>query len=158
VAKESEEKKTASEDEQKVTGVADTNEAKKQRRRLKPAPTIREQSEKAAERAGQPRKRGIVSKILGAPFRFIGWILRNTIGRVFRFLGRYKFFRFIGYIFVPPYFRSAWKELRLVTWPDFRQTRDLTIAVIIFSIIFAAIVGIVDYGLDKVFRSLILDK
>jgi preprotein translocase SecE subunit len=148
VATESEDKKTAPADAQPEAG-------KKARRRLKPAPTIREQSEQAAARAGQPKKRSAAGKVLSAPFRLIGWLLKNTIGRVFRFLGRYKIFRFIGYIFVPPYFRSAWKELRLVTWPGFRQTLDLTVAVIIFSIIFAAIVGIVDYGLDKVFRAII---
>lgn len=152
MATESEDKKTASEDAQTA---ADAATDKKTRRRLKPAPTIREQSEQAAARASQPKRRGKVNKILGAPFRLIGWILRNTVGRVFRFLGRFRFFRVIGYIFVPPYFRRAWKELRLVTWPDFRQTRDLTVAVIIFSIIFAAIVGALDYGLDKAFKAII---
>lgn len=124
----------------------------KAKRRLRPSPTVREQSEKAAAKAAAPRKRGIAAKLLGAPFRLLGRIFRP----VFRFLGRYKFFRIIGYILVPPYFRSAWRELRLVTWPNFRQTRDLTIAVLIFSVIFGIIVAIVDYGLDKVFRNFIL--
>lgn len=122
----------------------------KAKRRLRPAPTVREQSEKAAARADRPRRRGVIGKVLGAPFRLIA--------RIFRPLGRFKVFRIIGYIFVPPFFRNAWKELRLVTWPDFRQTRDLTFAVLIFSIIFGAIVAVTDYGLDKVFRKVILNQ
>lgn len=125
------------------------------KRRLRAAPTtIREQSEKATAKAARPVKRGVVSTILGAPFRLIAWIFRP----LFRFLGKYKFFRFIGFIFVPPYFRSAWRELKLVTWPNFRQTRDLTFAVIMFSIVFGAIVAATDYGLDKIFRKVFLQQ
>ncbi len=124
------------------------------KRRLRAAPTIREQSEKATAKAALPAKRSIVSTILGAPFRLIAWIFRP----LFRFLGKYKFFRFIGYIFVPPYFRSAWRELKLVTWPNFRQTRDLTFAVIMFSIVFGALVAVTDYGLDKIFRKVFLQQ
>lgn len=125
----------------------------KTKRRLKPAQTIREQSAAATAKADAPRKRSIVGRILSAPFRLIAWILRPP----FRFLNRFKLFRFIGYIFVPPFVRNAWKELKLVDWPNFRQTRDLTVAVIIFSIIFGVIVAIVDYGFDKLFRKVILD-
>lgn len=126
------------------------------KRRLKPAPaiSIREQSEKASAKAARPARRSIASTILGAPFRLIGWIFRP----LFRYLNKFKFFRFIGYIFVPPYFRSAWHELKLVTWPNFRQTRDLTFAVIMFSIVFGALVALIDYGLDKIFRKVFLQQ
>lgn len=131
------------------------------KRKLRQSPTIRQQSEKAAASANNsaPHQRGIVVTILLAPFRLIGLVLKLVwwpFAKVGRFLGRYKFFRAIGYIFVPPYFRSAWRELRQVTWPNFRQTRDLTVAVIIFSIIFGLIVAGVDFVLDKVFREFIL--
>jgi preprotein translocase subunit SecE len=59
---------------------------------------------------------------------------------------------------VPPYFRNSWKELTQVTWPDRRQTRRLTFAVILFSVIFGTIVAGVDFGLDKLFRTFILNK
>lgn len=134
-----------------------TSEGRRAKRRLKPTQSIREQSELATAKAAAPRKRGIVSRILGAPFRLLGRLLAKIFGPVFRFLGRYRFFRIIGYILVPPYFRSAWRELRQVTWPDFRTTRDLTFAVIVFSIIFGLIVAAVDWGLDKIFRNFILN-
>lgn len=130
----------------------------RRKRRLKSSSTVREQSEKAIQ-GSAPRKHGIIATVLLAPFRLIGLVLKLVwwpFAKAGRFLGRYKFFRFIGYIFVPPYVRSAWRELRLVTWPDFRQTRDLVIAVIIFSVIFGIIVAGVDFVLDKIFRNVIL--
>lgn len=142
-------------------------EAKK-KRRLKPAaPSIREQSEIAAakaEKAGisdQPQRNAFV-KLIRLPFLIVLWPLRllwkYIIVPPFRFLGRYKFFRVIGYVIVPPYFRSAFSELRLVTWPGPRETFGLVVAVLIFSIVFGVLIAGVDYGLDKLFRSVILNK
>lgn len=56
----------------------------------------------------------------------------------------------------PSFFGDAWRELKLVTWPDRSETTKLTVAVIIFAVIFGAIIAIVDYGLDKLFRNVIL--
>ncbi len=132
-----------------------TEEPTRPKRRLKTAPqSLREQSEIATAKAGKAGRRGIVSTVLGAPFRLIARIFRP----LFSYLNKYKFFRVIGYIFVPPYFRSAWRELRLVVWPNFRQTRDLTFAVLVFSIIFGVFVAIIDWGLDKVFRKVFLQQ
>ncbi len=136
---------------------ADTNsengDNKRTRRVLRPAAeptTLREQSEKAQAKSGLEGKRSRIGRILSAPFKLIG--------RIFRPLGKFKVFRAIGYVLAPPYIRNAWKELRLVTWPNARQTRRLTFAVIVFSLIFGGIVAIVDYGLDKLFRALILNQ
>lgn len=131
-----------------------TDDSTQRRRRvLRPAPeptTIREQSEKAQAASGKEAKRSRFGRIAAKPFRFIG--------RLFRPLGKFKLFRAIGYVLVPPYIRNAWKELRLVTWPNTKQTRQLTFAVIVFSLVFGGIVAIVDYGLDKAFRALILNQ
>jgi preprotein translocase SecE subunit len=126
---------------------------KTKRRVLRAAPeptTVREQSEKAQAKSGQPARLGRIGNVLAAPFRFIG--------RLFRPLGRIKFFRILGYILAPPYIRNSWKELKQVTWPNRLQTRQLTFAVIVFSLLFGGVVAIVDFGLDKVFRALILNK
>jgi preprotein translocase SecE subunit len=126
---------------------------KRKRRVLRPAAeptTLREQSEKAQAKSGQERKRSRVGRVLSVPFRLIG--------RAFRPLGKFKLFRVIGYILAPPYIRNAWKELRLVTWPNAKQTRQLVFAVIVFSVVFGGIVAVVDYGLDKAFRAIILKK
>ncbi len=59
---------------------------------------------------------------------------------------------------IPSYFRESWKELKEVTWPDRKTTIKLTIAVFIFAIVFGLAIAIIDYGLDKLFRILILEK
>ena len=56
----------------------------------------------------------------------------------------------------PKFLRDSWKEIRQVTWPNMRLTFRLTMAVFIFSVVFAVIVGILDFGLDKLFREVIV--
>ena len=57
---------------------------------------------------------------------------------------------------VPKYFRNSYSELSQVTWPDRMQTVRLTFAVIAFATVFGIAIAIVDYGLDKLFRELLL--
>lgn len=57
---------------------------------------------------------------------------------------------------IPRYFRDSWNELKEVTWPNSKQTIALTIAVFIFAIILAIFVSGVDFGLDKLFRKVLL--
>lgn len=70
----------------------------------------------------------------------------SIIGRPFRIFRR----------LVPGFIRNAWNEIKLVTWPDARQTWRLTMAVFIFSVIFASIVGALDYVLGEIFREVIV--
>ena len=125
-------------------------------RRLRQAPqTMRERaatSTKSTNQQPKPKRaRRVVSKA-GAPFRATGRLLgRLHIWKPFKIAGR-----FIGRIFVPPYVRNSFKELRLVTWPTRRQTLQLTSAVIIFSVVFGVVVALFDLGLDKLFKQVIL--
>lgn len=56
---------------------------------------------------------------------------------------------------IPAYLRDSWGEIKKVTWPNRRETIRLTIAVFIFSAIFATFVASLDFVLDKIFRRLI---
>ena len=118
------------------------NETPKRRRLRAPSETVRERATKAQEAASQPTKprkvRGIFGKLL-LPVRLIG-----------------RGLRFIGRFIIPPYIRNSWKELRLVSWPSRKESRQLTFAVIIFALIFGVIIYVVDYGLDKLFKQVIL--
>lgn len=125
--------------------MADSDQqAARKKRRLRPvtSETVRERAAKAQIAAGEPAKprkvRGVFGKIL-TPFRVIG-----------RGLG------WIGKFIIPSYFRNSWRELRLVTWPNRKQSQQLTLAVIIFAIIFGVLVAGVDYGLDKLFKQVLL--
>ncbi len=128
----------------------DKKPAKSKKRQLRPAQTIREQSQKATAKSEKPSRKGKVGHVLAAPFR--------VLGKPFKVLGRFKFFRVLGRILWPTYFRNSFRELRQVTWPDRKQSRQLTTAVIIFSVIFGVLIAIVDFGLDKVFKKVILKQ
>lgn len=121
----------------------DQKDKKSKGRRLHaPSETVRERSQ--AVRVVKPSKasraRSFFSRLgslkLWKPFKAVG--------------------RFISRFLIPPYFKNSLVELRMVTWPDRKQTRQLTFAVIVFSIIFGALVAIVDFGLDKLFKKVIL--
>lgn len=127
--------------------------SKAKRRKLRAAPvTVRERAEREAAKQQQGNKhrlRAVLAplgrglKVIAQPFRFIG---RLPIWKPLRFVGR---------IIFPPYLRNSWKELRLVEWPNGKQTRQLTFAVIVFSVVASAIVAAFDYGLDKLFKEVL---
>jgi preprotein translocase SecE subunit len=58
--------------------------------------------------------------------------------------------------FIPKYFRESWQELRQVSWPNRKQTLQLTLAVFMFALVFAVLITTVDYGLDKLFKEVLL--
>lgn len=57
---------------------------------------------------------------------------------------------------MPRYFKQAWQEVKQVKWPGRRETAKLTLAVFIFAIFFGLLISLVDYGLDRLFKDLIL--
>ena len=68
----------------------------------------------------------------------------------------FKIIRLIGLIIIPKYVRNSFMELKGVTWPSFKESMRLTYAVIIFAVIFGVSVALVDYGLGKIFKTLLL--
>lgn len=60
--------------------------------------------------------------------------------------------------FVPKFVVESFREVRLVTWPNRKETIKLTFAVFFFAIFLASFVGILDYGLSKAFQEFILDR
>lgn len=117
-----------------------TKKAKK--RRIRPVvpigrqtQTVREKAQESVRAKKQPKRRVRTAvKTAVKPFRFL------------------RFLR----ILVPPFFRRSWQELRQVTWPSRKETWQLTLAVFVFAIAFSLAVAIVDYGLDKIFRRILL--
>ncbi len=110
--------------------------------------TVREQATKAQAKADKPqgnRRLQVAATNSRKPFAKVGKIFDRQP------------FRFIGRILYPRFARNAIAELKLVTWPNRRETTRLTFAVIMFAIAFGAIVTVVDYGLDKLFKALILN-
>lgn len=135
--------------------MADKEPTKTTKRRLRaPSQTVREQAEKAQADADKPvRTRRLKAaaastrKPFGKAARLFNYQPFKTIALIGKIIGR---------ILVPKFVRNAFRELRLVTWPDRKKTRQLTFAVLAFAIVFGVIITVVDYGLDKLFKSLIL--
>lgn len=123
--------------------MADKKPAKAKAKRLVKNPeTFRERALKASETSGKPTRSTGVKQAGGK--------LASPLAPLLKFLRR------IGRIILPAYFRNSWRELRLVTWPTWKQSRQLTFAVLVFAVIFGALIAVVDYGLDKIFRNVLL--
>jgi preprotein translocase SecE subunit len=135
----------------------------KAKRRVKNPESFRERALKASEAAGQPATIGPVKRALAAIY---GFVLRpvftilkavftspplRLIGKLLRPLGKV-----LDKVLFINHFRASWRELRLVAWPNWRQSRQLTLAVLIFAVVFGAAIAGLDYGLQKVFKSILL--
>ncbi|HSX44709.1 MAG TPA: preprotein translocase subunit SecE [Candidatus Saccharimonadales bacterium] len=110
----------------------------KPKRVIKKVETVRERAQKASSDAPKRQRR----------IRVKAGAIRGAT--VFKPFGR------IGRIIVPGFVRNTFKELGMVTWPDRKETWKLTSAVFVFAIAFGIVIAVVDYGLDKLFRSIIL--
>lgn len=54
------------------------------------------------------------------------------------------------------YFKGAWFELRQVRWPNRKASWGLTLAVILYSLFFAAIILLLDQVFQRLFTEVIL--
>jgi len=126
--------------------VAEEPQSKK--RLVKKAETVREKAEKATEDSKQPRRLQTTKRRASAPFR--------VAGQGGKKLGKFKPFRILGFILVPPYFRNSWKELKQVAWPSLRISLRLSFAVIVFALVFGCLIALLDFGLDKIFKQVLL--
>ena len=130
-------------------------ESKPKKRRLRPAETVRERTEKATKAPAKPRRLTRATKTAAKPIKAASnfgrreYYLPMPENKVGRFLNKRRHI-------VPSYFRNSWRELRMVTWPSRRETWKLTFAVFMFAIIFGVVISITDYGLDKLFRKVLL--
>jgi preprotein translocase SecE subunit len=126
--------------------MADQKPAKKPKRLVKNPETFRERAVKAAENDGQPKRSSKVGQAGRSAVRPVATPLKPLA----------KAGRKAGRVILPRYVRNSWQELRKVTWPDWKQSRQLTTAVLIFAVVFGAIIALVDWGLDRLFRDILL--
>ncbi|MGI9027466.1 MAG: preprotein translocase subunit SecE [Candidatus Saccharimonadales bacterium] len=147
--------KKASEDSKKPKKTVASNATKPTPPKTKRSQTVRDRT-KIGESGRKRRLRNTASKFK-TPFAFARQTGKreyhmplpdNRAGRILKKRVR----------LAPKFMREAGQEIKLVTWPNFRETIRLTMAVFIFAVIFASIVGVLDYGLDKLFREVIIKK
>ncbi len=97
------------------------------------------------------RVRRSVSNASGKMIKPVAPLTKPFKTKPFRFIGNFLYkILFIGY------FMASWRELRQVTWPGRRETAQLTLAVFMFAIGFGIMIAVVDYGLDKLFKEVLL--
>ncbi len=140
--------------------------AKKKRRLRAPSESVRERAVKAQEAAADPTptKRRLVLRGFTWPVRMVWRIAKwlahrpplKQIGHGFRWFFTRRPVKFIAKVLGIRYVIDSINEVRLVTWPGFGQSLRLTKAVIIFSIIFGSLIAGVDFGLEKIFKQIIL--
>ena len=131
----------------------------KSKRLVKNPDSFRERAIKAAEASDRPSRRSLMKHgvvlLLNPIAKPLGKALRK-FSKLKPVAFLLKILRLIGKIIFPAYFRNSWKELKLVTWPNWKQSRQLTFAVLVFAIVFGAAIAIVDFGLDKLFKNILL--
>jgi preprotein translocase SecE subunit len=132
--------------------VAEQSADNKKKRLVKNPETFRERAIKAAEGSDKPSN---IARAKGASSKFVSPVT-TPVGKASSKVFGLKPFRILGKILVPPYFRNSWKELRLVTWPSWKESRSLTYAVLVFAVVFGGVIALVDYGLDKLFKNILL--
>ena len=129
--------------------MADSKPAKN--RIIKKPETVRERASKSSD--DKPKRRilrGTASRV-GRPLHVLA-----PAAKPFRVKPVRKVGKVLGFVLWPPFFRGAFQELRQVTWPGRKETWRLTGAVFVFALVFGALIAITDYGLDKLFRKVIL--
>lgn len=120
-----------------------TEENSKKKRLIRPSQdaknisTVEAQVSPETLKVKSNRQRNLAMRTLVDIFRPIFWLLRHII---------------------PRYIRNSFAELRQVTWPNRKQSRQLTTAVVLFSIVFGFLVATLDYGLDKLFKKVFLKE
>lgn len=110
--------------------------------------------EQIANAGGEPPKRRLKSAAGTSGRRLLNFLKREYYlplprGKAGQFLNRRRHL-------IPRYFREAGQELKEVTWPTRKETWRLTLAVFLFALIFGLLIAVVDYGLDKLFKKLLL--
>jgi preprotein translocase SecE subunit len=131
------------------------SKAEPAKRKVKNPETFRERALKATVESDKPKQRARVGGLFA-------WLLRplRSAGRAVVNFPLFKPLRWplriIGLIIFPKYFRNSFVELKQVTWPTWKESLRLTWAVLLFAIIFGTAVALVDYGLDAVFKRILL--
>ncbi len=135
--------------------MAENTNPEPKKRQVKNPETFREKAIKTNAQNDKPssaRKVGGLFKIIFGPLAKP----IKSISKVKFLKPVFKAFRFIGLIVWPKYFRESFKELKKVTWPSFKLSVRLTYAVVAFAIVFGVSIALIDYGLDKVFKNILL--
>lgn len=133
--------------------MADDKVAKKPRVRKSPE-TVRERADKQTAKDNAPK-----GKIKGKIVRPLSVLRRvaskeyhpvpvpdNKTGKVLKKRVR----------LVPRFVRESWEEIKLVTWPTKKEAARLTVAVLVFALVFSIFVQLLDVIFNRVVKEIFL--
>ena len=135
--------------------MAESKDSPKTTRKVKNPETFRERAVKASAQSEQPGRSRRLRVAAGKPVRSSALAAKKVGNNKFVRLAT-KPFHWLGRILFPKYLRNSYQELKQVHWPNRHDTRRLTFAVVVFAIVFAALVSGLDFILDKLFREVLL--
>lgn len=137
---------------------ADKNSEKSKKPRAlrskKPIQTVRERSTQAPKQPRRLKRTASQVKVPLSRVRQAGKteyhlpLPDNKTGRILKKRVR----------IIPKFVQEAFVEIRQVTWPGPKTTIRLTMAVFIFAVVFAGIVGLLDYGLGELFKKFFVNQ
>jgi preprotein translocase SecE subunit len=120
----------------------------------KPKATLRQRNVKAAEDKGKTKRIRRAASNTAASGKKVGSILTTEFHLTDRkekpgFLSKSR-------SLTPRYLSNSWQEIRQVVWPGRKETWKLVFAVFVFSIFVGGFIAVLDFGLEKLFRAVIL--
>ena len=120
----------------------------------KPKSSLRERNLKAAEAKDKPRRIRKAASTAVKPVGKVGSLL-TTEFHVVQPKENAGFFTKSRRA-TPSYFAKSLAELKNVTWPGRKKTWELVFAVFVFAGTIGIFIALLDYGLEKLFKQIIL--
>lgn len=116
--------------------------------------SMRETAAKTRARASKPKRVRRAAHVAAKPVSGFWRILTNE----YHIFGKKESAGFFtkSRRFTPAYFRDSARELKNVTWPGRKETWRLVLAVFIFAILMGLFIALLDFGLEKLLREVIL--
>jgi preprotein translocase SecE subunit len=138
--------------EDKTGKSKNSEKSKKDSKAEKPKSSMRDSAAKSRAKADKPKRVRKAASAAKKPVSKIGSALTKEFHVIEPKGGFFSKSRKV----TPGYFRSAWAELRQVTWPGRKETWRLVFAVFVFAIVLGTVIAVLDYGLEKLLREVIL--
>lgn len=126
----------------------------KDAKKIRKSSSMRESAAKSRAKTGKPKRIRKAASAAKKPFTSVGGALSKEYHLIKpkhedKFLTKSR-------KFTPGYFRSAWGEMKQVTWPGRRETWRLVFAVFVFAIVLGTLIAVLDYALERLLREVIL--
>ena len=128
--------------------------SKKSVPKIRKSSSMRDSSAKSRAKADKPRKIRKAAGVAKKPFSKV----KNALSQEYHLIQPKKQDKFLtkSRKITPGYFRSSWAEMKHVTWPGAMVTWRLVFAVFVFAIVLGTAIAVIDYGLEKLLREVIL--